>query len=186
MHLPMQRRCAGASPRAYPCSDSESLIRIAERGRCGPITCAPTQAHCVRTQRTHGDTHPHVTRNPSIHAHHAAEEHARAHANKYTCSLSPDAQVYYYHIIMALWHFYLRLWPRARPHVLISCGRAPSSRWSMPLATIAPAPSRPRACCPLRIRIFDVWHDVIRARAAPDSANAHSACASSAYANVHA
>ena len=36
--------------------------------------------------RSHGDTHLHVTRSPSIHAHHAAKEHAHAHANKYACN----------------------------------------------------------------------------------------------------
>jgi hypothetical protein len=82
MHVPMQRRCAGARCRAYRGSDSESLIYVADRGRCSPIACAPTHAHCARTQHTLGDTHPHVTRNPSIHAHHATEEHGHTCANK--------------------------------------------------------------------------------------------------------
>ena len=86
IHVPMQRRCAGARRRAHRGSASESLIRVADRGRCSPITCAPTQAHFALTQRTHGDTHLHVTRSPSIHAHHAAKEHTHAHANKYACN----------------------------------------------------------------------------------------------------
>jgi hypothetical protein len=94
-----------------------------------PITCAPTHGHCARTQHTHGDTHPHVTRNPSIHAHHATEERAQTRANKWACSSSPEAQVHYYHIIVVLWwYYYLRLWPRAGPHALIFCGRAPYAR----------------------------------------------------------
>ena len=102
MHVPMQRRCAGARCRAYRGSDSEGLIYVADRGRCSPIACAPTHMHCARTQHTHGDTHPHVTRNPSIHAHPAAYEHAHAHANQYACNLSPDAKVY---IIILLWYY---------------------------------------------------------------------------------
>ena len=38
VHRPMQRRCAGARRRAYRGSDSASLIRVADRGRCSPIT----------------------------------------------------------------------------------------------------------------------------------------------------
>ena len=37
-HRPMQSGCAGARRRAYRGGDSESLIRVADRGRCSPIT----------------------------------------------------------------------------------------------------------------------------------------------------
>ena len=106
IHVPMQRRCAGARRRAHRGSASESLIRVADRGRCSPITCAPTQAHFALTQRTHGDTHLHVTRSPSIHAHHAANEYTHAHANKYDCnSITRCTSVllsYYYGIMVLL------------------------------------------------------------------------------------
>ena len=56
IHVPIQRRCAGARRRAYRGSASESLIRVADRGRCSPITCAPTQAQCTHTALAWG--HP--------------------------------------------------------------------------------------------------------------------------------
>ena len=40
MHVPMQRRCAGARCRAYRGSDSESFVRVADRGMCSPITAS--------------------------------------------------------------------------------------------------------------------------------------------------
>ena len=106
IHVPIQRRCAGARRRAYRGSASESLIRVADRGRCSPITCAPTQAQCTHTALSWG--HP-STR-------HAAQVSMRTmplnstHTHTQTSMpaiLSPDAHVYYYHIIMILWYYYL-------------------------------------------------------------------------------
>ncbi len=106
IHVPIQRRCAGARRRAYRGSASESLIRVADRGRCSPITCAPTQAQCTHTALSWG--------RPSTR--HAAQVSMRTtplnstHTHTQTSMpaiLSPDAQVYYYHIIMILWYYYL-------------------------------------------------------------------------------
>jgi hypothetical protein len=107
----------------------QSLIRVADRGRCSPITCAPTHAHCARTQHTHADTHPHVTRNPSIHAHHATEEHGHTTRKQVGLQLitrCTSALSSYY-----LWYYggmIIYDWPRAGPHALIFCGRAPYAR----------------------------------------------------------
>ena len=107
--------------------------------------------------RSHGDTHLHVTRSPSIHAHHAAKEHTHAHANKYACDFitrCTSVLLSYYFGIYGI--------------IICDCGHAHARmksvyadalrivECSMLLATIAPAPCRSRACCPLRISIVDV------------------------------
>ena len=97
------RRC---TPSCVSWQREQSLIHVADRGRCSSITCAPTQAQCTHTALSWG--HP-STR-------HAAQVSMRTmplnstHTHTQTSMpaiLSPDAQVYYYNIIMILWSYYL-------------------------------------------------------------------------------
>ena len=101
MHVAMQRRCAGARRRAYRGSTSESLIRVADRRRCSPITCAPTQVQCPDTCARMG-TPIYTSRAAQVSMHTMPLKSTHTHTHTQTSMpaiLSPDAQVYYYHII---------------------------------------------------------------------------------------
>ena len=100
MHVPMQRRCAGARRRAYRGSASESLIRPADRGRCSPITCAPTQVQCTHTCARMG-TPIYTSRAAQVSMHTMPLKSTHTHTQtSMPAILSPDAQVYCYHIIL--------------------------------------------------------------------------------------
>ena len=157
MHLPMQRRCEGARRRAHIDIDSESLIRVTGRGRCSPPnmrsihkrTCARTrvtQHACMPRTHTHGGTHPHVTRDPSIHAHHATPERIRAHAIKHACAETSRCM----NILLLLLHYfityYLLEYSCCHAHARMYSFSADVHRiyeWGMLRATIEPAPCRP-------------------------------------------
>ena len=50
------------------------------------LSLSLSRALSLSLSRTHGGTHAHVTRDPSIHAHHATPERKRAHAIKHACA----------------------------------------------------------------------------------------------------
>ena len=100
MHVAMQRRCAGALRRAHRGSTSESLIRVADRGRCSPITCAPTQVQCTHTCARMG-TPIYTSRAAQVSMHTMPLKSTHTHTQtSMPAILSPDAQVYCYHIIL--------------------------------------------------------------------------------------
>ena len=160
MHLPMQRRrCEGARRRAHIDIDSESLIRVTGRGRCSPHMRSVHKRMCARTQvtqhacmprmhartrtHTHGGTHPHVTRDPSIHSHHATP---RTRTRNQAC-LRLNIPMHEY-IILLHYYYYLLfiIYSGCHAHARMYSFFADVHRiyeWGMLRATIAPAPCRP-------------------------------------------
>jgi len=141
---PQAHAYAYACVSMYACPNAKTMRRCKPSGvswqrqreldpRRGPWQVQP---HHMRSHTS--AVHTHCARmGPPIYKSRAAQVSMRTmplnstHTHTQTIMpaiLSPDAQVYYYHIIMVLWQYYLRLWPRARPHVVSLCRCAPYSR----------------------------------------------------------
>ena len=149
IHVTMQRRCAGARRRAYRGSASESLIRVADRGRCSPITCAPTHAHCARTQRTcilmlgHPSTR-HAQPRLSMRTMPVKSTHTHTQT-----SMPHNLQLTTYYpmhkcIFILLLYYGIIMYDCGHAHARMCSFSADALRiveWSMLLAAIAPAPA---------------------------------------------
>jgi hypothetical protein len=120
----MQRRCAGAS---FKLVLSCVSIHVADRGRCSPITCASTHAHCARTQHTHG-TPIHTSRATKVSLRTMPLKSMHTHAHTSRPAAYPPMHMCIN--ITLLWYYGSIIYDcgHARLHVLILCGRAPYSR----------------------------------------------------------